>query len=345
MLLALLVPAPPASAQTTQVHAFAMTSHPFSDPVWFPVAHPQKMGCMWNNKGCPPPQIQKYWAWDIMAEREHKGQYHQKVYAMGAGIVHIQFRHQGCGGSHEARGNTLWINHGGGVVSTYLHLADHFLVHDGDYVSARTPIAYVGNSGYKLCHQKPYERFLAVTVQHNARVIHRNTIIGDNMQVKQTYACVNGQKVTWPQQLPGHTGHQGWNRWYNVPVGTPIPHTSGDRGCIPAPATANMPHDAQLKRGSSTGLAGDLGRRRAQLPGQPRAGDAAGVPPDDPTVAHQVAAQRSRCGNADVLLEAEPATPVPAQGVVLQPGRLEQGDTLAGARLPELGLMIASGLG
>jgi hypothetical protein len=209
---------------------------------------------MWDNRECPPAQIQRYWAWDIMAERERKGQYTQKVYAMGAGIVHIQFRHQGCGGSHEARGNVLWINHGGGVISTYLHLADHFLVHDGDYVSARTPIALVGNSGYKLCHQKPYERFLAVVVKHDARVVHGNTIIGDNVQVKQTYSCAGGQPAAWPQQMPGHTGHQGWNRWYDVPVGTPIPHTSGDRSCIPAPNTANMPHNTKLSRGSSTGL-------------------------------------------------------------------------------------------
>jgi hypothetical protein len=252
-LLGLLLPASPASAQTVQVHAFATTSHPYSDPVWFPLATPQKQGCMWNNRGCPSQQIQKFWAWDIMAQREPAGQYHQKVYAMGAGIVHIGATGQGCGDSHESRGNWVWINHGGGVISAYQHLSGPLLVHDGDYVSARTPIAYVGNSGYHLCKEKPYERFLAVVVRHDARVAHGGGLVGTNVQITKTYACKHGHKVLWPQHMPGHHGH-GWNRWFDVPVATPIPKTSGSRSCIPAPATAAMPHPT-LKRGSHTGLA------------------------------------------------------------------------------------------
>lgn len=263
-LLGLLFASGPATAQTTQVHAFAVTSHPFSDPVWFPLASAEKMGCMWNNPGCPSAQIQNFWAWDIMAKREYHHRFQQKVYAMGAGIVHIGDDGQGCGGPQENRGNWLWINHGGGVISMYQHLAGHFLVHDGDYVSARTPIAHVGNSGYRLCKEKPYERFLAVVVRHNARVAHGGGLVGDNMQVLHTYVCRHGHAVLWPQHMPGHGG-RGWNRWFNVPVGTKIPKTSPHRSCIPAPATANMPHNAKLRRGSSTGLEATWDGARADL--------------------------------------------------------------------------------
>jgi hypothetical protein len=74
---------------------------------------------------------------------------------------------------------------------------------------------------------------------------------GTYTQVRHTYACVNGHKGEWPQQLPARP--KGWARWYNVPVNTPI--RSSDRTCIPEPATARMPQDTTLRRGSKTGLA------------------------------------------------------------------------------------------
>lgn len=253
VLLGVLGPASPASAQPVQVHQFATTSHPYSDPVWFPLATSSLMNCMWNNPGCPASQVQPYWGWDINAPHEAAGQFHHKVYAMGAGIVHILADNQGCGGPDEERGNVLYINHGGGVISMYSHLANHFLVHDGDYVSARTPIGYVGNSGYKSCNQKPNVRFLAVVVKNDARRAPGGGMTGNYTQVTHTYACVHGHRVDWPQHLPGHHG-KGWTRWHHVPLGTAIPATSGQRSCIPAPNTSTEPHDATLHRASRSGL-------------------------------------------------------------------------------------------
>ena len=134
-----------------------------------------------------------------------------------------------------------------------LTLADHFLVKNGDYVSARTPIAHVGNSGYKMCHQKPNVRFLAIVVKRDARRTANGGMTGTYTQVTHTYACVHGRRVDWPQQLPGHNG-QGWSRWHSVPVDVPIPATDPHRTCIPAPATATMPRDAKLSRGAKTAL-------------------------------------------------------------------------------------------
>jgi hypothetical protein len=242
-----LIPAAPAAAQ---VRAYATVAHPYSDPVWYPLAGYSEMGCMQDSPGCPPAEIQPEWSWDIQGK---SGANHEKVYAMGAGIVHILTQNQGCGGSEESRGNSLYIDHGAGVISMYSHLASGYLVQDGDYVSARTPIAYVGNSGYKLCHQKPDARFLAVVVKHDSRRAPNGGMTGTYMQVRQTYACVHGRKVEWPQQLPAR--QQGWARWHNVPLNTPIHTSSAQRSCIPAPATARMPQDASLRRGSQTGLA------------------------------------------------------------------------------------------
>ena len=126
----------------------AAKAHPYSDPVWFPLASLAHMQCMRDNPSCGTGTPTERWTWDIGGEREPAGEFHQKVYAMGAGIAHVIAKNQGCGGSNENRGNSMFIDHGNGIYSVYSHLAGHFLVHDGDYVSARTPIAYIGNSGY-----------------------------------------------------------------------------------------------------------------------------------------------------------------------------------------------------
>jgi hypothetical protein len=113
----------------------------------------------------------------------------------------------------------------------------------------------MGQSGYKLCAQKPTVRFLAVVVMHDAAPTKSGGIAGTYVQVKTTYACVNGTKTPWPQQLPGNDGS--WHRWYDVPVNTPIPDTNNHRACIHTPpATAPRPSDAALTKASSSSLKG-----------------------------------------------------------------------------------------
>jgi hypothetical protein len=218
------------------VSAGATTAPTFSAPVWFPLASPVLMGCVEDNPGCPAAQVSTYWSWDIRGQNETAHEYHQKIFAMGSGIVHVLYNHQGCGAAHENHGNTLWINHGNGVISTYEHLSSHFLVKDGDQVTARTPIAHMGQSGYTGCQVHPSVRFVAIAVKHGVRIVHGRPSGGDYIQVKHTDTCVHGTKTSWPQQLPGNDGS--WTRWYHVPVGTPIPNTSDHRSCVSAQATA-----------------------------------------------------------------------------------------------------------
>jgi murein DD-endopeptidase MepM/ murein hydrolase activator NlpD len=245
----------PAGAAGRSVAPHADKSHPFSNPVWYPLTTASAMNCMKDNPGCPPSQVQNYWGWDITANREPAGEYHQKVYAMGAGIVHVLAHGKTCGSDDENRGNSIYIDHGAGVISMYSHLAPDLLVHDGDYVSARTAIAYVGNSGYTKCAAKPEVRFLAVVVMHNAKPTKSGGIAGDYTQVTHTYACVSGEKVNWPHDLPRNDGS--WHHWHDVPLGTDVPATSHHRACIPTPpATAPYPHDAKLRKSASTTLKG-----------------------------------------------------------------------------------------
>lgn len=235
------------AAATVRTHA--STHHPYSNPVWMPVSSAAVMNCMKNNPGCPPNQVDKQWSWDIGGQDEPVGRYSQKVYAMGAGIVHVLATGQGCGGNDENRGNTLYIDHGNGVISMYSHLAPTLLVRSGDYVSARTPIGYMGNSGYTRCHTNPTYRFVAVVVEHHSRTVNGGAgVFGEYVQVTHTYTCIRGERVEWPQQLGS-----GYPSWYHVRVGASIPSTDSSRSCIHTPpSTAPEPADAALRKASST---------------------------------------------------------------------------------------------
>lgn len=230
----------------------AAKAHPYSDPIWFPLASPAEMGCLKDNPECPPSGIQTIWSWDLQGENEPQGVFDQRVYAMGAGIVHITDKNQPCGTAQESRGNSMYIDHGNGVVSMYSHLND-FLVHDGDYVSARTAIGHMGNSGYTKCVAHPNTRFLAVAVMHHAAPTKKGGIAGDYVQVKNTFTCVDDVKAEWPQDLPGNDGS--WHRWHDVPLNTPIPNTADDRPCIHTPPhTAPHPGNVALRKVSSSSL-------------------------------------------------------------------------------------------
>ncbi len=62
------------------------------------------------------------------------------VYAMNDGIVRLkkEFRDYG---------NTLVVDHGGGLQTLYLHLSK-FVVNEGEWVSKGKLIAYSGSTGY-----------------------------------------------------------------------------------------------------------------------------------------------------------------------------------------------------
>jgi len=72
------------------------------------------------------------------------------VYAAGSG--HIQFR-----GEKGGYGNVIEINHGGGIVTVYGHLARFAPLHAGSYVQQGETIAFVGMTGLATGPHLHYE--------------------------------------------------------------------------------------------------------------------------------------------------------------------------------------------
>ena len=68
--------------------------------------------------------------------------YGDPIYAAASGTVWIA-------GWSDSAGNWVVINHGGGVLSVYMH-ASALYVSSGQYVSAGQTIAAVGNTGYSF---------------------------------------------------------------------------------------------------------------------------------------------------------------------------------------------------
>jgi hypothetical protein len=235
------IAAAPAGARTPQFWNGATAAHPYSAPVWWPLATASAMACYHGNGAdCRNPLQHTVYAMDIGAANRTAGQPPQPVYAMGAGVVHVQSTGWHCDGS-QSRGNWLYIDHGNGIRSEYGHLG-RIYVHTGDFVTARTRIADIGNSGYGRCATKPYVRYLWLGVRHGSSYYH----------VTSTLACVNGRATRWPQQLPAHPTDD----WNKVPAHTPIPAPTPTRSsCIPATVRSPLkPSAVKLARAGSGAL-------------------------------------------------------------------------------------------
>lgn len=212
------------------------------------------MGCDHGNPSlrsrtstCRKPRIvHPDWGIDLLSTVRTTRDPRQPVYAMGAGVVHYGASGQGCGGSRSTRGNYLWIDHGDGVYSYYGHLSS-FTVKNGQYVSARTRIGTIGNSGNDRCRQDPTLRYLFIQVSRGGKK-------GRFVPVSTMYACVGGRKVAWPQHLRGNTGGR-WKTWNDVPRGQLLPAPSSGRSCMATPpATPDRPTGVRLRHSAHRAL-------------------------------------------------------------------------------------------
>jgi hypothetical protein len=184
----------------------------------------------------------------VSSDMKTKNPY-EPVYAMGAGIVHYGVHADtGCGKA-QGRGNWLWIDHGNGTLSWYGHLAWPFKVPNGAYVTPRTRIALIGNSGYSGCHTYPTMHYIDIAVKHGATNGQNN---GNYVELKHLYACVNGHRQTWPDNI-----NRNWRRWNEVP-NSPygnrhvLPASDRNSDCIPTrTATPDAAGAARLRRSGS----------------------------------------------------------------------------------------------
>lgn len=203
----------------------------YSQPYWFPLRDSQEaMDCAWSNPGCAHGHTDKAITW---LTHDTAGVYHNvRVYAAGAGIVHIGYvgMPQCDPTPGQPLGNWVWIDHGGGVVSRYAHLYQ-IQVQDGQQVTVSTVLGKSGSSGEAKAQCRI--KYLNYQVQHGATGGRPN---GTGFAFKYSYACSGANRVTYPTAL--YSGrYPTWNQfpkstfvsgqgWQNM-----IPR--GGVGCVP----------------------------------------------------------------------------------------------------------------
>lgn len=236
---------PPVTARPDlTLTADTTSAHPYSNPVWWPIDVKTDMGCYrgnpskavsWTKETCRYPTVQHdVWALDIPSHTRSLADPREAVYAAGSGIVHIGSTGWRCGSSPRGRGNWLWIDHGNGVSSQYGHVGA-IKVRNGQYVTARTAIATIGNTGYAKCATTPDMRYLWFAIKTGGTQ-------GPYVHFRTLKACVGASAQTWPTAL-----NRAWTEWNQVPSRTELRPTSG-RGCIAAtPATPNKPSTPRLR--------------------------------------------------------------------------------------------------
>lgn len=241
-----------ASASAAIVSPGADPAHPFSNPVWWPLSNQMRMDCYFGNPNCSTPHTN--WLMDVVSSNVSvlATTANEPIFAMGAGIVHYGVTSdQGCGGVH-GRGNWLYIDHGNGVLSWYGHMYWPFKVANGQYVTPRTRIGSVGNSGYGNCKIYPRLHYIDIAVKHGGTN-------GQYVQFTHSYACVHGVKQVWPQQMSTNP-NGAWHTWNQVPAtghdptASLIPASDANRSCVPAtPATADRSPTGRLA-GAGSGI-------------------------------------------------------------------------------------------
>jgi murein DD-endopeptidase MepM/ murein hydrolase activator NlpD len=179
--------APPASAAPSLTAPTA--AHPYSDPTWFPLRTPAKVGCA--KSGCGTKADHGYFAIDLLGDQG------DPVHAAGAGVAHVGGNSGACKSSSETSGGRwVWVDHGGGVVSRYHHL-DSIDITDGQRVTPATRIGTMGHSGDVPPCTTNYLHF---EVRHGG-------VTGERVDFGTLRGCAAGRTVSLPQVL----GATGWN--------------------------------------------------------------------------------------------------------------------------------------
>lgn len=242
VLAGLLLPAGPAVATVP-----VSSSHPYSDPIYFPIHGPFRVGCIGSDTANNAP---------THCNSDHKGYYasnfsvpkylpngllnpvpHPYIYAAGAGIVKSMITNApACVTSVSAvtGGNEVAVDHGGGMVSVYQHLQS-IAVHVGQLVTTRTPLGVAGASGAECINGKPGPAYLDFQVRQNGGTYPRETAV----PVPNLVGCAGTtlQRVRWPAPpLP--------STWVKVPWGTGVYQTPQDWNCLPSTVPASPPQPA-----------------------------------------------------------------------------------------------------
>ncbi|MDT5064830.1 MAG: hypothetical protein QOK02_985 [Mycobacterium sp.] len=218
------------SAPAAVVSPGASTSHPFSDPVWYPLrGSVAVMGCATTNPNCASGHPD--WAMDLLSHSKVGGTYvAQPIYAAGAGIVHIGQNIGNRCTEPSGLGSWVWVDHGGGVVSRYGHLS-RISIREGQYVTPTTVLGMTGHSGEKTSGDcAKVLNYLNFSIRHNG--IHGTPIAPPSLKV-----CVGTRAVSWPSGV-----RSTYTSWQKVPNGTVLDNAAGaGNRCIPSTVPGTTP--------------------------------------------------------------------------------------------------------
>ena len=240
----------PASATTPPLS----TAHPYSDPIWMPIHAPFEVGCIGSSTSNNSP---------AHCSGDHVGFYgsnfgipwkvppgvvnpvpHPYVYPAGAGVVRsTSTGAPPCASTSTGLndGNSVVVDHGGGVVSVYLHL-QQVLVHPGQLVAPRIPLGTAGATGSVCINGKPGSSYLDFRVEHNGGTYPRETAVA----VPVLLGCVG--TTTTVERLPGAS-----TTWIKVPWDTVYYRPSSDWNCVPSGIPTSPPREYAPAVPSHTG--------------------------------------------------------------------------------------------
>lgn len=223
-----------APAAPVRVSSAAQVSgtHPFSDPVWYPVREAVQVGCGHSNPGCTDPH--RFWT-QILTPLGQRPELTSTagVFAMGAGIAHVGEAHGvACGSGDASYGTWVWVDHGGGTTSRYGHLST-IAIRDGQLVAPGDQLGVMGTTG-KRGADACYRSYLDFQLKAKGPS-------GTDYEFPTLLACRAGALEIWPAAV---TGKATWN---DTPQGTALPAT--DAGCLPTgvPRTGGRPGGVTLK--------------------------------------------------------------------------------------------------
>jgi Peptidase family M23/Fibronectin type III domain len=224
------------STASTASTATTSSSHPYSDPIWYPLRSPALIGCIGNGSGTTNGSACK---------SDHVGYFGMNlnttgrapVYAAGAGRVIAAVSSIPCGVKPASGGNYVKIDHGGGRISMYSHLSS-VTVKVGALVAAGTQLGTTGNSGAS-CSAGTYLDFVVRIDGGGYQPLTKT--------VTTMLACDGATSVLWPPKLP-----KSYSAWVKVPYLGLTTVASGS-ACIPTatPATYATPTGVKASPGNA----------------------------------------------------------------------------------------------
>ena len=114
----------------------------YSAPEWLPLRNPADVGCVRTNCNFDGTPYHGDWAIDFLDPANQPG---DPIFAAGAGQAFVNQTGTQCGGPGTP-GNSVRVDHGGGVITLYAHLTT-ILITNNQWVDQNTQIGTMGTTG------------------------------------------------------------------------------------------------------------------------------------------------------------------------------------------------------